>query len=319
MNAIQENILFLKELEKDLLKKRVPAALSEAESLVGYFGRFDRLDFLTGQKGLSLRAKKGVRAALKTRLKGVPLPYILREAYFLGLPFYVTRDTLIPRPETELLAEEALRIMDNTSEVLDVGTGSGCIAAYLTMQKPDCRMTALDISKEALQVARKNIKRHGLEEKIELVHSDLFNAFNVGVRWDIIISNPPYVATEDFSELPKEVLAEPREALNGGPRGLSVIERILDEAPDFLKKDGWLLMEIGKDQAKILEKIILRDSNYKNLRFVKDFAGIKRIVVLQKQSNSAGPAAAAARFLTSVPLSKNKHSASASPPEFYRA
>ena len=282
-NFSKENILFLKKLEKSFLKRRIPTALSEAESLVGHFGRVSRLDFLTGKRKLSANAKKGVRRALRTRLKGVPLPYILKEAHFLGLPFYVTEDVLIPRLETELLAEEAVKVLGAPTEILDIGTGCGCLAVSLTIQRPDCRMTALDISKKALQVARKNIKRHGLEKKITLVRGDLFNAFRAGVRWDIIISNPPYIPTGELPGLPREVRREPREALNGGPRGLSVIERILDEAPDFLKKDGWLLMEIGKDQAKILEKRILRGSNYKNLRFVKDFAGIERILVVQKK------------------------------------
>lgn len=259
-----------------------------------------RLDFLTGQKILSSRVKKSIRQAMDKRRKGMPLAYVLKQAEFYGHSFFVTRDTLIPRPETELLAEEALKVLRPFREpaVLDIGTGCGCLAVGLTIARPDCRMTALDISKNALAVARKNIRRHGLEEKIKLVHSDLFNAFHVGAplvgvqnrgagtspapAWDLIVSNPPYVDEVEMPDLPREVLREPRVALDGGKRGLAVIERILGEAPRFLKKGGFLLMEIGAGQARVLEKRISKDLNYAHLRFIKDLAGIDRVLMVEK-------------------------------------
>lgn len=278
------NILFLKSVEKRLAMRRVPAARFEAEMLVRHFGSVNRIDFFTGKKALSSSAKNAVRRAVESRLKGVPLGYILKETEFCGHKFFISKDTLVPRPETELLVEETLRLLTPGVEILDIGTGSGCIAVSLTLAFPACRMTAVELSKKALKIARKNLGFHGLAGKIELLEGDLFGAFGREKEafWDIIVSNPPYVSEEDFPGLSKEVLSEPRVALDGGPRGLKVIEAILREAPRFLKKGGWLLVEIGAGQSKPLREKILKGGIFRNLRFVKDYAEIDRILVVQK-------------------------------------
>ena len=310
--SVDSNISFLRSVERRLKQSHVPSAAVEAERLVRHFSRLDRLDFFTGQKPVTLRARKSVEAALKARLSGKPLAYILKEADFFGLKFFVSPDVLTPRPETEILIEEALKSIPvrpplkpaikasagpsaifggrrrmtatQTTEVLDLGTGCGCIAVSLTIQRPDCRMTALELSTKALKIARKNINSNGLEKKINLLKSDLFSVFGREKKafFDLIVTNPPYVAAEDFSKLSKEVLSEPRLALDGGPKGLLLIHAILERAPYFMKPGAWLLMEIGKGQSKSLAKRITRDERFTNLKFTKDLNGIDRVLAVQK-------------------------------------
>jgi len=294
-NFSRDNVLFLKKIEKRLSGSRIlPAtgrpvfgpARYEAETLVRHFGGMNRLDLFTGGKPLKRSAKSRIHRALRRRLLGWPLAYLLKDVEFFGRCFFVTKDTLIPRPETELLVEEALKVLKMTAiqpRVLDIGTGCGCIAVSLTLERSGCRMTALELSSRAVKIARKNIKYHHLDKKIELIQGDLFRGFGKGKKafWDMIISNPPYVAREDFGKLPKEVLAEPRLALDGGAGGFATLDRILDEAPAFLKPGGWLLLEIGAGQSARLRKKMARQTVFKNVRFVKDHSRIKRILVAQ--------------------------------------
>ncbi len=285
-NFSKDNILFLKGIENRLSRDRVPSAHYEAESLVRHFGLMNRLEFFTGEKSLSLHARRTIERALKARLQGMPLSYLLKESDFFGTRFFVTKDTLIPRLETEGLVAEAIKILEKMSsppKILDIGTGSGCIAVCLTMAKPGCRMTALDISSKALKIARKNIDFHGLRGKIKLLKSDLFEGLSRKEErsWDMIVSNPPYIPKDELRDLPKEVLSEPKRALDGGPEGLAVIHRLLAQSPLYLKKGGWLLVEIGKGQARPLAKKILKEKVFVHLRFIKDYAGIDRILVAQ--------------------------------------
>ena len=288
---LKDNLLFLKRIEKRLARRRIPSASAEAETLVRHFGRINRLDLFTGRQTLKSQAKNLIEKILESRLEGEPLSYLLKEADFFGRPFFVTKDTLIPRLETELLVEEAVKILQRENRpsprILDIGTGCGCIAVSLTMERPDCRMTALDISSSALKVARKNIHRHVLSRKIRLIKSDLFNAFGEKEKgsWDMIVSNPPYVPREDFPTLSREVLSEPRLALDGGLKGFQVINRLLEESPYFLKKGGSLLVEVGKGQSKFLGRKISRERRFRNLRFIKDYSGIDRILVAEKWTN----------------------------------
>lgn len=286
-NFLRENILYLKEIEGRLKRKRIRPALYEAENLIRHFGAMSRIDFYTGARTLSGRARHLVQRALRTRLGGTPLPHILKQADFCGRTFYVSKDTLIPRPETEIIVEEALGILDGKSapRILDVGTGCGCIAICLTLARPDSRMTALDISPQALEIARKNLKLHGLEKRVQLLESDLFSGFGERQKgsWDLIVSNPPYVPREELRRLSREVRSEPRLALDGGPGGLELVRALLEKSPYFLKKDGWLLVEIGKGHSQLLAKKLLKGGIFKSFRFVKDLAGIERILIAQKR------------------------------------
>ncbi len=291
-NFLRDNLLYLKEVEKCLKKKKIRSAPSEAENLLRHFGKMSRVDFYTGEKPVAAKARKAVRKALKERVKGTPLPYLVKKTEFFGRFFYVSKDTLIPRPETEILVEETLKILgifhpagSGEPKILELGTGSGCVALSLTIQRPDSRMTALDISPKALSVARKNMEFHGLRKKIKWVESDLFSFFGEKEKshWDVIVSNPPYVPTEDFPTLSKEVRSEPRIALDGGVKGLKVILALLEKSPYFLKKEGWLLLEIGKGHSQILARKLFKGGIFKNFLFVKDPAGIERVLIAQKK------------------------------------
>ena len=323
---MKSNVLLLKQIESRLSNSRIMSARPEAEVLVRHFGKMGRIELFAGEKALTAAARNRIHSASKARLRGKPIAYLLKETEFFGHRFFVTENALIPRPETEFLVQEALRLLDRyypagqskvschcergrsrgeaiSSErspralcalamtayspaILDLGTGSGCIAVSVTLERPDCRMTALDVSSSVLKIARKNIKYHYLGKKIALVQSDLFGAFGKEKKayWDMIVSNPPYVPEEDLPGLPKEGQNEPRLALNGGAKGFLVIDKILDQAPHFLKSGGWLLMEIGQGQSKLLKKKLLRSRFFGNLRVVKDFNGIDRILVIQKRT-----------------------------------
>ena len=264
--------------------------MTEAEIVFCHFGRMSRLDLYSGQKKLSPKAMQAAARVLKKRAQGIPLAYLLGEAPFYGRSFKVSPDVLIPRPETERLVEETLHILKahysgEKAAILDLGTGSGCIAASLTLEGAPCRMTALDASKKALVVARKNFKLFGLDKKIRCIESRLFGSFrNKKALWDVLVSNPPYIPKRVIPSLSPEVRREPSLALDGGVDGLDVIEAILQEAPKFLKQRGWLLMEIGDNQAKVLERRWAKRPEYEKFYFEKDLNGIERILIARKRT-----------------------------------
>ena len=295
-NCINDNIVFLKNIESQLKSAGVLSPYVEAETLIMHFGRMSRIDLFTGEKTVGPSAKRAIQKALEVRKKGKPLSYLTGEAGFYGYTFRVTKDTLIPRPETECLVEETLRLIPSHPplkrrrmmaiqplQILDVGTGSGCIAISLTLQRPACRMTAFDASLKALKDARKNVELFGLSDKIQLLHSRLFGSFGKDKEafWDVVVANPPYVPREDWPKLSREVRSEPRLALDGGGRGLETIARLLKRAPFFIKKGGFLLIEIGNGQAEILSEKIKKDRAFKNFRFAKDLNSIDRILIVQ--------------------------------------
>ncbi len=217
-----------------------------------------------------------------------PLQYILGTQEFCGLEFQVTPAVLIPRPETELLVQEALRVVDfNTASVLiDVGTGSGCVAITLATILGRAQLVAVDRSPEALAVARANAERHGVADRIEWVEGDLLGALRergLAGRVEVIVSNPPYIAETDWMGLQPEVREfEPRSALVGGPTGTEFHERLLDESAEFLAPGGTLVMEIGQGQLPAVRKMAEQSGRYEPLRVVTDEAGIDRVVVLQR-------------------------------------
>ena len=285
-------MLFLKAAERELKSAGVHSPRAEAESMLCHFGRLDRLELFTGKKELSPAAKRSIEHALAERRRGVPLAYLTGRAPFFGRSFFVSPDVLIPRPETERLVEEALSVLNahysgRVPSVLDLGTGSGCIAVSLTLEGPACRMTALDASAKALKVARKNFNLFGLGQKIRLQEGRLFGPFKgQKALWDVVVSNPPYIPEEDWGALPDEVKREGRLALDGGKRGLEVIDAILGAAPHFLKPAGWLLLEIGEGQSKKIADKWAPRPDYASLAFEKDLNGIERILIARvKVSN----------------------------------
>jgi release factor glutamine methyltransferase len=233
--------------------------------------------------------------SLERRAAGEPFQYIAGRQEFYGLEFEVTPDVLIPRPETELLVEVALALLKRTEAPLlcDVGTGSGCVAVTLLHERRDARGLALDISAAALAVAARNAARHGTSERLRFLVSDCFDALregehkgeregaDEGVRFDLVASNPPYIAEEEIAGLQREVREhEPRVALTPGGDGLSVIRRLVSEAPLFLKPGGHLLIEIGFGQHERV-RALADPTVWTLLDIHRDLQGIPRTVALR--------------------------------------
>jgi release factor glutamine methyltransferase len=217
------------------------------------------------------------------RAAGEPTQYVTGQQEFYGLDFEVSPSVLIPRPETELLVETALELLRDVREprLCDVGTGSGCVAVALLHERADARAVAVDISADALRVAARNAARHSVAGRLALVASDCFDALDASHKFDLVASNPPYVTETDLAVLQREVREhEPRAALTPGGDGLSIIRRLLEDAPRFLREGGCLVFEIGYDQHEAVRRLI--DAGvWKLIDIHKDLQGIPRTVALR--------------------------------------
>jgi len=278
----------MREAAQVLRHSGVPESRREAASLLAFVLNRDRAFLLTHPEHL-LTAEEVMRFrdAVERRAAGEPQQYITGQQEFYGLEFEVTPDVLIPRPETELLVETALRLLDQTEQpqsICDVGTGSGCIAISILHERESVlQATGLDISVRALRVAARNAERHGVRSRLKLIASDCFAAIDFAQpRFSMIVSNPPYVAEAALEGLQREVRDhEPRVALTPGTDGLRIIRRLLEDAPRLLFPGGHLLMEIGFDQHAAVEELIDR-SVWRLLDIHRDLQGIPRIVALRK-------------------------------------
>jgi release factor glutamine methyltransferase len=222
---------------------------------------------------------------VQKRCAGMPVQYIVGIQEFRGLEFEVTPDVLIPRPETEILVEEVLTSLQaGTPTLADVGTGSGCVAVTLALERPDARVFAIDLSDAALEVARRNARKHGVEGRIRFLQGDLLAPLSLLLPnevADCICSNPPYVAERDLSTLQREVRDwEPRLALSAGAEGLQVIRRLVPQALRILRPRGFLIFEIGYNQQERISSLF--SEGWQSIRLREDLSGIPRIVVAQK-------------------------------------
>lgn len=212
--------------------------------------------------------------------KGVPLQHITHRQEFMKMDFFVDENVLIPRPDTEILVEEVIKIAQkyNPPRILDLCTGSGAIAISLKKFVPNADITAVDISEKALEIAQKNAKK--LETKINFLKSDLFDKLD-NKKFDIIVSNPPYIMKDEIKKLSEEVQKEPKIALDGGEDGLDFYRIITEQAINYLKTGSFLCFEIGYNQKSDVIKIIEDEQNYKNIYCKKDLYGNDRIIITQ--------------------------------------
>ncbi len=234
---------------------------------------------------LSERERVIFEKAVSLRVLRRPLPYITGEAWFYGRAFKINRAVLIPRPETELLAEIALASCKDVKapQIADIGTGSGCLAVTLACERPDAQVWATDLSANALKEARKNVMRYGLSGRVSLLHGDLLSPLPPELRLDVVVSNPPYVTEAELADLQPEVRDyEPQLALSGlgnaaGSDGTALHRRILAEARPFLSPGGWVLLEVGSGQAERVAALA-QELGYAGVTVSADFSGIGRVV-----------------------------------------
>ena len=221
------------------------------------------------------------RKLVAQRAAGAPVAYLVGHKEFFSLSFEVSRDVLIPRPDSELVVLELLRVAGALSSAIaiDIGTGSGNLAVAAAHQHPDLRIFGVDNSARALELARINAVKHGVGDRIELLHGDLFGPIAQELQADCIMSNPPYIPTAEIACLPVGVRDyEPHAALDGGPTGLEVVGRLVEQAGRHLKPAGQLILEIGTDQEKAVRNLIEQQGGYELLATIRDYAGHPRVV-----------------------------------------
>jgi release factor glutamine methyltransferase len=229
-----------------------------------------------------------VESLVARRVAREPLQYLLGTQEFCGLEFSVSPAVLIPRPETELLIHQVISYVTSRSEstIVDVGTGSGCVAITLASRLNEQRILAIDRSSEALAVARRNAIRHALRDRIEWLEGDLLGPLRerqAAASVDVIVSNPPYISEADWAGLEPEVrVFEPRMALIGGEQGTEFHERLLRESREFLVPGGLLIMEMGAGQAETVRQLAEQIGGYAALRIIEDAAGIERVAMAQR-------------------------------------
>jgi release factor glutamine methyltransferase len=224
---------------------------------------------------------------LKHRANGEPLQYLLGDTEFMGLRFKVRPGVLIPRPETEVLVEEAINFVLSSGidcpRILDIGTGSGNIAVSLAkfLKRPEIH--AVDISDTCVSLAKTNARLNAVSSKIYFYRSDLFSCFKgMDIKFDIIVSNPPYVSEKEYERLPADILREPSLALIAGKDGLYFYTAIEKESRAYLKRGGFLFFEIGYGQANDIKKIFSSIDEWQGVRFIKDLSGIDRVAIIGK-------------------------------------
>jgi len=259
--------------------------MNEAELLFSEIFKCDRASLYLN-RGLRLDKTQAaeISGALKRRIAGEPIQYILGKTEFMGMEFKVTPDVLIPRPETEVLIEAVIKLVNSLSlkrralKILDVGTGSGCIAVSLAKLLTNVKVDALDISEKALEVAKFNAALNKV--KINFIQDNLFPAcYLQPATYNLIVSNPPYVRASEIGKLQIEVRREPRIALDGGRDGLDFYRNIIQSAVKCLKINGYLILEIGFGQLPEIKNIFHKSHKFEIIEVVKDYSNIARVVI----------------------------------------
>ncbi|MCM8781816.1 MAG: peptide chain release factor N(5)-glutamine methyltransferase [Candidatus Omnitrophica bacterium] len=253
----------------------------DAEVILAWLLGIARAELYVYQQEINREILQRFDMFVRRRADGEPLQYIIGKTEFMGLEFIVTKEVFIPRPETELLVEKTIEIARTFTRpvILDIGTGCGNIAIALTKFIADCKIKSSEVSKEALCIANTNAQLNGVDKNIEFILSDLFENLP-DIRYNIIVSNPPYVASSEIGRLAKEISFEPPIALDGGADGLDFYRRLLREARRFLSNRGFLILEVGFGQRNGVE-MLLQKYNFHNILFYPDYNNIMRIAIAQ--------------------------------------
>ncbi|MEK6776594.1 MAG: peptide chain release factor N(5)-glutamine methyltransferase [bacterium] len=274
----QDALMWMAWAENLFCSSGVPNPRVDAESIMASVLGMDRLALYLDPRTLK-ESERGIFFGLvKRRCSREPLQYILGEASFYGRSFHVTPDVLIPRPETELLVEACLERIGRPGRIMDVGTGSGCIAVTLACELPEARVLALDAEENALSVALSNARRHGVSERIRMICGDLAAAIRSGCRADLVVANLPYIPAAALDHLQIEVRDfEPVLALQGGEDGLLLIRRLIADLPRLLQPAGLAALEIGEDQGEAVESLFEETHSFGKVEIIKDLSGRNRM------------------------------------------
>jgi release factor glutamine methyltransferase len=270
-------------------KNKVAEPRPSAEVLLAHLLSKDRLFlYLNYERPMEKEELSEFRTLVKRRLGGEPNQYITGMQEFWSLPFRVSPDVLIPRPETEVLLETVLEFLGSPERevrILDLGTGSGAIAVALARELGAIKIVATDWSMAAVKLAQENARLNQIDSRIHFVCADMFSAFSrSSAKFTVVATNPPYVSHAEFSNLSPEIRDyEPRDALDGGPDGLAAIRRIIKEAPTVLSHKGGLIMEMGAEQAENVSKLARDSQLYESYRIIKDYSGLDRVLLAVKR------------------------------------
>jgi release factor glutamine methyltransferase len=263
----------------------VESPRTDAELLLRKALEVDRVEIFLNPARLLTRPQFATyKSLIDKRVKGEPIHYILGGREFWSLELRVSADVLIPRPETELLVEEALRVFgqanNRTPRLMEVGTGSGAVAIALARELGNCFIVAEDICWRTVLVAMDNARAHGVLGTIRFLVGDLFESLKEGTsRFDLIICNPPYIPSAKIEDLPREIAEfEPRIALDGGPDGLQFFRRIVGESASFLEAGGWLMLELGEGQGEAVVDMIRDTGVFAAPHITGDYSGANRVI-----------------------------------------
>ncbi|MDP2939329.1 MAG: peptide chain release factor N(5)-glutamine methyltransferase [Candidatus Omnitrophota bacterium] len=264
--------------------------MTEQELMLSSILGCSRFELYAKELNLSQQDKYEFDTLTECRANGEPLQYLLRFTEFMGLKFFVDRRVFIPRPETEILVEEVINLIKkikiSVKNILDIGTGSGNIAISLAKFLRDVKVTAVDISEQALRLAKENSILNKVDKRVEFFRMDflsrepLIDNYQV---FDLIVSNPPYINTSDLSCLPKEVRQEPIIALDGGWDGLKFYRGIIQRIDKFLKKSGLLALEMGFNQSQEIVRLLEQAQKFQIIKIVKDYTDIERVIIAREK------------------------------------
>ena len=261
----------------ELEKNKIETPRLDAEILLAFVLNCQRLKLYTdNEKNLSVDEVEKFQSLIAEREKKIPVAYLTGNKEFFGLNFFVNENVLIPRPDTEILVQLAIENLGGEKIFADIGTGSGAIAISVCKFLKNAFGFAVDISAAALEVAKFNAEKFGVDDRINFLRGNLFEPL-AGKKFDAIISNPPYIPTAEIKNLQAEVQTEPELALDGGEDGLNFYRQIISTAPEFLNRGGFLAFEIGSTQSEAVKKIFA-ENNFSDIEIFQDLAGLDRVI-----------------------------------------
>ncbi|MBN3039179.1 MAG: peptide chain release factor N(5)-glutamine methyltransferase [Candidatus Omnitrophica bacterium] len=283
---MEKRISLLNSGSRYLSQAGIENSLQEAEIFLSHTLSCPRFELYLDNLEVQKTKQEHFWQLLNARMQGLPVQYLLGSTEFMGLEFSIRPGVFVPRPETEILLEEVLKLsafsLQPSAKVLDIGTGCGNIAISLAKFRGNYSIFACDISETALKLAKVNSFEH--KTAVSFVKSDLFSAFKKRELFSLIISNPPYIKTNTIYSLSREVQHEPKCALDGGADGLFYYRKIIKDATDYLKKGGLLALEIGDGQSVAVREILDQSGDFCNISIVKDYNNLDRVVVAHRKA-----------------------------------